>query len=168
GGRRPFSPYRRRAFCESRDAEANSPIDIRFSMSFNTMEVAPGEESSDTVAQDADALDLELDDIPGLQPATVAVLEDAAGPNGSGAENVSRPEVRVPCRVRHDRVPRVVHVRQIPARALITVHARAHRPARAVELVRGHEQRPDARGEVLPLRRAEPDLHLGPLEIACG
>src|SRR5580765_8927696 len=137
-------------------------------MSFNTMASAPGEESSDTVAQDADALNLELDDIPGLQPAAVAVLEDAARPDGPGAENVPGPEVGVPCRVRHDRVPRVVHVGQIAARALLTVHTRDHRPARAVELVRSHEQRPDARGEVLPLRRPEPDLHLGPLEIACG
>ena len=137
-------------------------------MSFNTMGPAPGEESSDTVAQDADALDLELDDIPRLQPAAVAVLEDAASPDGPGAEDVSWAEVGVPRCVRHDRVPRVVHVRQVPARALLTVDARDHHAARAVELVRGHQQRPDARGKVLPLRRAEPNLHLGPLEIARG
>ena len=65
-------------------------------MSFDTMGPTPGEESSDPVAQDADARDLELDDIPGLQPATVAVLEDATRPNGPGAENVSGPEVGVP------------------------------------------------------------------------
>src|SRR3954468_15159220 len=124
--------------------------------------------SSDTVAQDADALDLQLDDIARLQPAAVAMLEDAAGPDCPGAENVSRTEVGVPCRVRHDGVPRVMHGRQIPARALLTVHARDHRPARAVELVRGHEHRADARGEILSLRRAEPDFHLGPLQIARG
>src|SRR3954467_10391148 len=124
--------------------------------------------SSDTVAQDADALDLQLDDIARLQPAAVAMLEDAAGPDCPGAENVSRTEVGVPCRVPHDGVPRVIHVRQIPARALLTVYARDHRPARAVELIRGHEHRADARGEILSLRRAEPDFHLGPLQIARG
>ena len=37
------------------------------------------------------------------------------------------PQVSVPCRVRDDRVPRVVHVGEVPARAFLAVHARDHR-----------------------------------------
>ena len=74
--------------------------------------------------------------------------------------------MRVPRGLRNDRVPRVVHVREVPARPLLTVHARDHRGARTVELVGRHQHRPEARGKVLAFRRTEPHLHLGPLEIS--
>ena len=53
-----------------------------------------------------------------------------------------------------------------PARALFAVHARDHLQREVAELVGRDEHRADARGEVLPLGRAEADLHLGPLEVA--
>src|SRR5438552_8694014 len=77
-----------------------------------------GTESSgcgDPVSEHADPLDLELDDVAGLEPAAVAELEDAARADGSGAEDVSGEEASVPRRVGDDRVPRVVHVDELEA-----------------------------------------------------
>src|SRR2546425_3467271 len=108
-------------------------------MSEPTIGPAPGEESSDTVAQHPDALDLELDDVASLQPASVAMLEDAAGPDGAGSKDVAGPEVRVPRGVSDDGVPGVKHVGEVPARPLLAVHAGDHRAARSVELVGHHE-----------------------------
>src|SRR5207302_5669459 len=48
------------------------------------------------VPQDADPLDLELDDVARPQPPAVAVLEDAARPHGARAEDVAGAEHRVP------------------------------------------------------------------------
>jgi hypothetical protein len=42
-----------------------------------------------------------------------------------------------------------------------------HLQAQVAELVGRDDVRPEARREVLALRRAEPDLHLGALEVAC-
>src|ERR671936_1456957 len=93
----------------------------------------------DAVVEDADPLDLELDDIARPEPAVVAELEDAARADGARAEDVPRHEVRVPRRVGDDRLPRVVHVPELAAGALLAVHAGDHRPARAVELVGGDD-----------------------------
>ena len=74
------------------------------------------------------------------------------------AEHVARPQCGVAPRVRDDRLPRVVHVTEVPARALLAVHARDHLQPQVVELVRCDYDRPERRREVLPLRRPEPDL----------
>src|SRR4051794_35344545 len=66
--------------------------------------------SSDDVAQNADALDLELDHVAALQPPSVAELEDAASADGAGAQHVPGQQLRVARSVRDDRVPRVVQV----------------------------------------------------------
>src|SRR5205085_1109248 len=121
---------------------------------------------ADAVSEHADPFDLELDDVAGLEPPAVAELEDAARADGSGAEDVAREEARVPRGVGDDRVPRVVHVAELATRALLAVHARDHRGARAVELVAREDERAEARREVLPFGRAEADPHLGALEVA--
>src|SRR4051812_10657324 len=120
------------------------------------------------VAQHADPLDLELDHVARLQPALVAVLEDAARPDRARAEDVAGPQLRVARRVRDDRVPRVVHVAEVAARELLAIHARDHLQPQVAELVRGDEQRAERGGEVLALRRPEADLHLLALEVAGG
>src|SRR5436309_1960335 len=98
-------------------------------MSTVTMRSDPRAKSSDPVPEHADALDLELDHVPALQPATVAVFENAAGADGPRAEHVAGSEVRVARSLRDDRLPRVVHVGELAARPLLAVHARNHRPA---------------------------------------
>src|SRR5438874_13372425 len=120
-------------------------------MSTLTMRVPLGAESRlrDAVAQRADAFDLELDHVPGLEPAAVSVLEDAACADGSRAQHVARSELRVARGVREDRVPRVVHVGELAARSLLAVDAGKHRSAPPVELVGRDDDRPEARGEVL-------------------
>src|SRR5256885_3979570 len=128
----------------------------------------PSAESSDRIPQDPDALDLELDDVARLQPAPVSLLEDATGADRSRAEHVARQEARVARRVRDDRAPRVVHVPELAARALLAVDAREHRAAAAVELVGRDDDRPEAGREVLPLRRPEADPHLRALQISRG
>src|SRR5947207_3128435 len=76
------------------------------------------------VPQDADPLDLELDDVAVLQPPAVTVFEDATGSNRAGAEDVAREQPCVACGVRDDGRPRVVHVGELAARALLAVHTR--------------------------------------------
>src|SRR5438876_467087 len=124
-------------------------------MSTLTMVSPLGAESSDTVPQDADPLDLQFHDVAAVQPATVAVLEDAAGSDRAGAEDVAGPQVRVTRGVRDNCIPGVVHVGEVPARPLLAVDARDHAAALPVELVGGREDRPEARGEVLPLGGSE-------------
>src|SRR5919199_4117605 len=121
---------------------------------------------ADPVPEHADLLHLELDDVAPLEPAAVAELEDAAGADGSRAEDLAWVQRRVSRGVRDDRRPRVVHVAELAARALLPVHARDHRGARAVEFVRGDHDGAEARREVLPLRGAEADAHLAPLYVA--
>src|SRR6266511_455957 len=124
--------------------------------------------SDNAISQHADPLDLELDDVAPLQPAPVAVLEDAAGADRAGAEDVAGAEVRVPGRLREDRVPGMVHVRELAARTFLAVDAGDHRPGCPVELVGRDDDRPEARREVLALGRPESDAHLRPLEVARG
>src|SRR5438445_355274 len=69
------------------------------------------------VPQDADPLDLELDDVARPQPPAVAVLEDAARPHGARAEDVAGAEHRVPGGLGDEVVPREVHVSELPPRA---------------------------------------------------
>src|SRR5205823_160261 len=69
----------------------------------------------DAVAQHADSLDLELDDVAGLQPAAVVLLEDGAAADGTRADHVARKQPAVACSLRHDRVPRVEEVAEISA-----------------------------------------------------
>src|SRR5256885_148645 len=102
----------RSAFGNKRGAKGTSPTDIGFSMTALRVQPPLGSESSDAIAKDADAVHLELDDAPRLQPASVAVLEDASRPDRPRAEHVSRQQSRVARRMRHDRLPRVVHVGQ--------------------------------------------------------
>src|SRR5687768_10812978 len=47
---------------------------------------------SDRVAEHADPVDLELDDVARLEPASVPMFEDAARPDRAGADHVARPE----------------------------------------------------------------------------
>src|SRR5439155_7787271 len=101
-----------------------------------------------------------------LEPTAIAELEDAARPDRSRAEHVAGEQPRVPRRLLDDPRPGELHVAELAARALLAVHARDHRPGRAVELVRGDDDRAEARREVLPLRRPEADLHLETLEVA--
>src|SRR5215207_8266381 len=123
---------------------------------------------ADRVPQHPDPLDLELDLVARLEPAAIAVLEDAAGSDGAGAEDVARPELGVPARLLDDATPRVVEVGEIPARALLAVHAGDHDGRRAVELVRRDDDRAEARREVLALGGAQADLHFLPLEVPRG
>src|SRR5712691_4624858 len=120
----------------------------------------------DRIAEHADAFDLELDDVAGLQPAPVAELQDAAGADGARAENVAGQEASVSGCVVRDRAPRVLHVGRGAPRALLSVHPGDHRAGVAVELVRRDDYRAEAGREVLALGRSEPDLHLGALKIA--
>src|SRR5712691_4267138 len=76
----------------------------------------------DGVPEHAEALDLELDHVAWPEPAAVAVLEDAAGADGARAEDVARGQLGVARGVRHDRLPRVVHVAEVAPRALLPVH----------------------------------------------
>src|SRR5262249_13142989 len=115
--------------------------------------------SADPVAQDADALDLQLDLVAGLEPALVAVLEDAAGADRARADHVARPQRGVAPRVLDDRLPRVVHVTEVPPRALLAVNSRDHLQAQVAERVGRDDDRPERRREILPLRRPEADPH---------
>src|SRR5215218_1778163 len=108
---------------------------------------------ADGVPEHTDALHFELDDIARQEPPAVAVFEDAAGAHGPGAEDLAWTELRVERGLRDQLVPGVVHVAELAARALLAVDARDHPPARAVELLRRHDDRPEARREVLALRR---------------
>src|SRR5205807_3228857 len=85
---------------------------------------------------------------------------------GAGAEDVAGKQAGVARGLGDDRLPRVVHFGELAPRALLAVHAGDHRRARAVELVRRDDDRAEAGGEVLALRRAETDLHLLPLQVA--
>src|SRR5215207_7272156 len=81
--------------------------------------------SDNATSENPDAIHLQLDHVPGLEPAAVAVLEDAACPDRAGAEDVTGPEVRIPCSVRDDGVPGVMHVTEISTRALLPVDTRS-------------------------------------------
>src|SRR5512132_199769 len=105
----------------------------------------------DPVPQHAHPLDLELDDVAGLKPPAVAVLQDAAGADRPRPEDVPGQERGVAGRVGDHRLPRVVHVGEVAARALLTVDAGDHRRAGAVELVRRNDDRAQAGRKVLPL-----------------
>src|SRR5215216_5033611 len=89
----------------------------------------------DSVPERPDPLDVELDDVARLEPAAVAVLEDATGADGPRAEDVARMQHGVPRRMLDDRVPRVVHVGELATGAFLAVHPRDHRRGGAVELV---------------------------------
>src|SRR5437763_708726 len=93
---------------------ANGPMVSSSSISFLIISPAPERESSlprpDGVAEHADALDLELDHVAGLQPAAVAELEDAAGADRARAEDVAGEQPCVAGSVVADRLPGVVHV----------------------------------------------------------
>src|SRR3954470_5234619 len=141
-------------------------IAIRFSMTTLTMRSALRSESTDGIPQNADPFDFELDDVARLQPAPITELEDATRPHRARAEHVAGQKPRVACGVRDDRLPRVVHVGELAAGPFFAVHARDHRGAAAVELVRRDEDRTKARREILSLRRPEPDAHLRALQVA--
>src|SRR5215208_2842631 len=111
--------------------------------------------SGNAVAEDADPLDLELDDVAPLQPAPVPVLEDAAGADRAGADDVAGAEHRVLRGAGEDRVPTVVEIAEVAARALRAVDAGDHLGRRAVELVGRDDDGAEARREILALRRAE-------------
>ena len=100
---------------------------------------------ADAVPQHADPLDLELDDVAGLEPAPVAVLEDAARarPCPSRARRRAAAACSAPPARRAPSHEWCMSP-SVAARALLAVHARDHRRRRAVELVR----RDDDRAEV--------------------
>src|SRR5436190_19677681 len=122
----------------------------------------------DAVPQHADPFHLELDEVAAAEPPPVAVLEDAAGAHRARADHVAREEARVEAGLREDPVPAVVQVGEVAPGALLAVDTGDHRPAPAVELVGRDDDRAEARGEVLPLRRAETHAPLAPLELARG
>src|SRR5438045_1694168 len=74
---------------------------------------------SHAIPEHADPLHLELDDVAAPEPPPVAVLEDAAGADRARAEDVARDEEGVARGVRDDRLPRVIHLAEIAARALL-------------------------------------------------
>src|ERR671910_2880460 len=123
---------------------------------------------SDAVVKAPDPFDLELDEVAGPQPASVAVLEDAARAHRARAENVTGHEPGVACGVRDEIVPAPVHVREVAARALFSVDAREHLEAKIAELVWRDDDGTEARREVLAFCRPEPHGHLHLLEVACG
>jgi hypothetical protein len=117
------------------------------------------------VAQYPDAFHLKLDHVTHGEPATVVVLQDAAGAHRPRAEDITRPQHGVAGRLRHDGRPAVVQVAQVAPGSLLAVDPRRHDRVRAVELVGGDEDRAEADGEVFRLGRAEPDPHLLALDI---
>src|SRR5881398_520909 len=119
-----------------------------------------GAAGADGVAEDPDAFDLELDHVAGLEPAAVAVLQDAPRPDGARPEHVARVEPRVARGLLDELRPREVHLGHIAARPLLAVHPRDHRARRPVEFVDGDDRGTDARSEVLALCRPQPDAHL--------
>src|SRR3954451_1323153 len=121
--------------------------------------------SSDAIAQDADALDLELDDVPFRQPA--AELETRASGRGPRADQLARAQ-RLAARGVGDRVrERVVHVGRGVLAPHLAVDPHAHDRVRGVELVRGHDARAeDVRAvPVLRLARAHADGALAALHV---
>src|SRR6516164_3024086 len=109
----------------------------------------------DGVAEHADPLDLQLVVVAGLQPAAVAEFEDAAAADRARAEDVAGEKARVERGPVADRLPGVVDVGGRSPRALLAVDAGDHRPGAAVELVDRHDDRAEARREVLPLCGSE-------------
>src|SRR3569832_899448 len=92
--------------------------------------------SSDPIAQDADALALELDDVPFRQPA--AQLETRASGRGSRPAHLARAQ-RLRARRVGDHVgERVVQVRGRVLAPHLAVDPLAHPRVARVELVRGH------------------------------
>src|SRR6185312_2816807 len=121
---------------------------------------------ADAVPQDSDPLDLELDLVSWPKPAPVAVLEDAARPDGARPEDVAGHEARALGRVGDELLEGPVDVAEVSARALLAVDPGGHLEAKVAELVRSDQHRPERGREVLSLRRTEADGHLRALEVA--
>src|SRR3954468_15918436 len=124
--------------------------------------------SSDPIAQDADALDLELDDVPFRQPA--AELETRAPSRRSRPDHLARAQ-RLGARRVGDHVgERVVHVGGRVLAPHLAVDPHAHPCVARVELVGGHDARAEDVRAVPVLRLARPhaDRALAPLHVAGG
>src|SRR3954463_12448881 len=121
----------------------------------------------DAVSEDADALDLELDQVAGLEEAQL--LEAAAVADRPRAEELARVQ-RLRARGVRDAVLELpVHVARIAAAPLLAVDARDHlEPIGIADLVGGHQAR--AHGvavvEVLTFARTELPRHLLRLLVA--
>src|SRR5712691_7893404 len=86
------------------------------------------------VPEHADPLDFELDDVAGLEPAPVSVLEYAARTDRPRTDHVARQEPRVARSLFDERPPRMVHVAQIPPRPLLAVDAGHHLEPQVAQL----------------------------------
>src|SRR5205814_697603 len=83
----------------------------------------------DQRAQDTQPLDLQLDDITGLQPAAGGFwtqLKDASGADGAGADEVAGEQLGVARCVFDDLRPGEIHIRRLAAREFFAVDARVH------------------------------------------
>ena len=89
---------------------------------------------ADAVAQDADALDLELDDVARLDPAVE--LEPAAAADGAAAEDVAGHERSAPGTWAMTSGKLKSIAPSVARRPGLAVHARRHRARSRVELVR--------------------------------
>jgi hypothetical protein len=118
---------------------------------------------ADDVAQDADALHLELDDVARLDPAVE--LQAAAAPDGAASEHVARQHRLLLREVGDDLGERVEHRAEAALGPRLAVHARGHPGRREVELVRRDEAWAHGGREVLPQPGPEADLHLAELDV---
>src|SRR4051794_24117534 len=121
----------------------------------------------DAVSEDADALDLELDQVPRLEEAQL--LEAAAIAHRAGAEELARVQ-RLRARGVRDAVLELpVHVARIAAAPLLAVHARDHvEPVRIADLIGRDQARAHGVAIVKILALARPKLagHLLRLLVA--
>src|SRR4029450_12985872 len=121
---------------------------------------------SDPVPEHTDLLDLQLHLVARTKPAPVSVLEDAARPDGARPEDVAGQAPRARGCVRGELLEGPVDVAEVASRSLLSVHTGCHLESKVTELLRADQHRTERGGKVLPLRRPEPDGHLGALEIA--
>src|SRR5882724_13553 len=129
----------------------------------------------DPRAEDAEALDLQLHHVTGLQPAARlfrAEAEQAAVHEGARAEEVARKQLGAARRLRDQLRNRVVQRIRVAARELAAVAAGGHlkREPLAADARRkfiAHDQPwPGRRREVTALRRAQPRRLLAALPVA--
>src|SRR5665213_3325874 len=119
---------------------------------------------TDDVAQHADSLDLQFNDVAWLYPA--AQFEPAPASDRSTAEHVAGHQPLLLRQMRDDRGETKAHPAKRSLRPQLAIDARSHARSDDVKRVRRDESRTDRGGEILPEPWAQPDLHLPELDVA--
>src|SRR3954453_18717163 len=119
---------------------------------------------TDDVAQDPHARHLELDLVARRELA--AELQCRAARRGPRADDVAGVQLVALLDVGHELARRPDHRAARSARPLLAVDPRDHLERADVELVDRRHPRPKRTGEVLGLRRAQPEPHLRRLDVA--